>query len=626
MLSKGQKIRSTVILVVFVLCFSAIVARLFSIQVVQHDYYVARGKKIYEAREFLYPKRGCIRDRNLKVLALSEPSKIICADLEKIRDPGVTRNPELLGATLAQLLDLDANRLLRTFALKGREAVYLKRKPTEGMVDAVESLRRDRGFFKGGNGGSFLEKEEEAEFVYEGIFFDDRVKRVYPDGRLLCHVLGFVRDDPRPAKSLVRDDSHPVVGIEKSADHWLGGKVGWRMKNIDNKRRWVISAHLVEEQALEGKDVVLTIDEGIQFICEEEIGRQFQEVSCKTITAIVVSPRTGEVLAMANLPNFDPNDIEEFDLQRIANHAIEYSFEPGSAFKAITAAVALEAGVVTPTEKIDCEHGAWKAPRGPLLHDAHGYGELTFEEVVVKSSNIGMAKACGRLGPEKLHRGLRDFGFGSRTGILLPGEIQGTLRPAGSWTGYSMAEVPMGQEVAITPLQLAMGIAAIANGGVVMKPRIVKEIRDAQGTVVTRFTAQPVRRVISKETAEVMRSILRRAVSGEGTGRRADIKGYSQGGKTGTAQRALPVKDAAGRTLKWVYSDTVFNSTFCGFAPVGDPEIVIVVTLQGTIKPKHFGGTVAAPVFARIGEKVLKYLQVQPDEEEAEATSLAELN
>ncbi len=629
MLSKSHKIRSGLVLAAFILCFSLIVARLFSIQVLQHDYFVAKGKKIYETHEVIYPKRGSILDRNLKPLALSEPTKIVCADLRKIRDGRITKNPDRLASALAQLLDLDRVALRRTFALEGREAVYLKRKPSQELIDAVETLRRDRAFFGAGEPSS-SPYGGEKEFIYRGIFFDDRVKRVYPDGSLLCHLLGFVRDDPRPGKTLVRDDSYPVTGIEKSADHWLRGEVGSRMRNIDNRRRWVISANLVEKPAVNGKNVVLTIDEGIQFICEEEIRRQFEEVACKTITAIVVNPRTGEILSLANFPNFDPSNILEFDPQKISNQAIEYSFEPGSAFKAITAAIALEAGVVTAEEKVDCGLGYWKAPRGPRLHDTKGHGVLTFAEVVIKSSNIGMAKVCGRLGVEGLYRGLKNFGFGSKTGILLPGEISGTLRPPNVWTGYSLAEVPMGQEVAVTPLQLAMGLAAIANGGVLMKPLIVKEIRARQpgrgeenaGEVVTRFEPQGVRRVISEEAAETMRSILQRVVSREGTGRRADIKGYSQAGKTGTAQRALPVTDDRGR-VRWVYSHTVFNSTFCGFAPVKDPQVVILVTLQGTVKPHHYGGTVAGPVFARIGEKVLKYLHVQPDEEKAESRSLS---
>jgi len=621
-LNKSHRIRSALVLLGLFASFLTIAARLFSIQVLQHDYFVAKGKKIYETRELIYPKRGAILDRNLKLLALSEPTKVICADLRKIQEPKVTKNPHMLASVLSQILDLERDRLLGLFALQGRQAVYVKRKPTQEMIDAVERLRHDRAFFEAEATASSLRGGSEDDFVYRGVFFDNRVKRVYPDGALLCHVLGFVSDDPSPGKALVRDDSHPVAGIERTADQWLQGEVGWRMKNIDNRRRWVISAQLVEKPAVSGKNVVLTIDEAIQFICEEEIKRQFEEVPCKSITAVVVNPSTGEILAMANLPNFDPNIILEFDPQKVCNQAIEYSFEPGSSLKAVTAAIALEEGVVSLGEKVDCAHGVWRAPKGPLLHDVHGYGELTFEEVVVKSSNIGIAKVCSRLGPQRLHRGLKNFGFGSPTGILLPGETSGTLRPPNSWTGYSMAEVPMGQEVAVTPLQLTMAFAGIANGGVLMKPLIIKEVRDESGDVIARFDPQPLGRAISQETAAKMKSILRRVVSPEGTGNRADIKGYSQAGKTGTAQRALPVTDESGRIVKWVYSDTIFNSTFCGFAPVDNPQIVIVVTLQGTVKPYHFGGKVAAPVFAQIGEKVLRYLQVQPDEE-AGQTDLA---
>ncbi len=618
MLSKSQKTRSAIVLAGFVLCLSTIVARLFSIQVLEHDYYVEKGKLIYESRDIIYPKRGAIRDRNLKVLALSEPTKIICADLEKVRNPKVTRSPRRLASALARILGVDPENLYNTLTRKGPRAVYLRRKPSQETIDAVEALVRDRRFFEPGTPPASL-FEDKREFLYRGIFFDDRVRRVYPDGTLLCHVLGFVRDDPRPGKTLVRDDSHPVAGVEKAMDAHLRGKAGWRMKNIDNRRRWVISPRLEEVPCLDGKDVVLTIDENIQFVCEEEIKRQFGEVPCKTIAAIVVDPWTGELLAMANFPNFDPNNIVEFDPQKMSNQSIEYSFEPGSTFKGITAALALNSGVVTPEEEVDCGPGYWRAPNGPLLHDYTPQHKKTFEMVVVKSSNIGMAKVCGRMGAEGLYEGLKKFGIGTKTGILLPGEIPGTLRPPRAWTGYSLAEVPMGQEVAVTPLQLAMAFGAIANGGVLMKPLIVKEVRDQTGEILESFEPQPVGRAISQETAGIMRAILRKVVA-KGTGKRAEIQGYFPAGKTGTAQRALPVEDDNGRIVKWVYSDTIFNSIFCGFAPAQKPRVVILIVLQGTVKPKHFGGTVAGPVFARIGEKVLEYLQVQP-EEEPESTS-----
>jgi cell division protein FtsI (penicillin-binding protein 3) len=619
MLTKSHKIRSGLVLAGFIVCFSTIVARLFSIQVLQHDYYVERGKRIYETRELIYPKRGSILDRNLKVLALSEPTKIICADLRKIQDQEVTPSPGRLAGVLARILDLDSERLRRTFALRGRQAVYLKRKPAQEVIDAVEALRRDRGFFQGDKGSYSTDRE----FMYPGIFFDDRIRRVYPDGKLLCHVLGFVRDEPRPGKVLVRDDSYPVAGVERSAHEYLRGEMGWRMKNIDNRRRWVISPKLVEKAAVNGQDVVLTIDENIQFVCEEEIRRQFEDVPCKTITAIVVDPRSGEILALANYPDFDPNNIIDFDPEKMSNHAMEYSFEPGSTFKGVTAALALEAGVVTLEEVVDCGPGYWRAPKGPLLHDYTPQHKKTFEQVVVKSSNIGMAKVCGRLGAKGLYEGLRKFGIGRKTGIPLPGEIAGTLRPPHLWTGYSLAEVPMGQEVAVTPLQLAMAFGAIANDGVLMKPLIIKEIKDEAGQVVKSFEPQSVGRAISPKTAKTMKSVLRKVVA-QGTGKRAEIKGYSPAGKTGTAQRALPVTDESGQILRWVYSDKVFNSTFCGFAPAQNPRAVILVVLQGTIKPKHFGGTVAAPVFAAIGEKVLQYLQVQPVEEVENTPSASE--
>jgi cell division protein FtsI/penicillin-binding protein 2 len=389
---------------------------------------------------------------------------------------------------------------------------------------------------------------------------------------------------------------------------------------VDQRWREVLPDAERGEPAQDGLDVVLTIDLNIQAFVEEAIAQAVETVACDSVTVIVLRPQTGEILALANWPTFDPNGLTDATQGRTANPAIEEIFEPGSTLKPFSAALALNYGTVTLDTEFYCEHGAWHTPVGRVLHDAHAYDTLRVFDIITKSSNIGICKIAATLGnrpggppdealaKQRLEAGLRAFGFGRRTGLPLPIESPGLLRPLSAWSGYSMTSLPMGHEIGVTPLQLALAFAAIANGGNLMEPRLIACLKDKAGNVLTTFPPRVVRRVVSERAARDITQALQGVVSDQGTARRADIPGFTQAGKTGTSQKVVGGS----------YSDTCFDSTFIGFAPVPRPELVILVTMRGTVKPNHYAGTVVAPVFAAIGRDVLEYLEVPPDELDTE--------
>ncbi|MCX7934154.1 MAG: penicillin-binding protein 2, partial [Planctomycetota bacterium] len=324
--------------------------------------------------------------------------------------------------------------------------------------------------------------------------------------------------------------------------------------------------------------------------------------------AVVMSPQSGDILAWACWPTYNPNNPGAAEGRHRLNSIIATVFEPGSTFKPFIWAAALEEKAITPEMRFFCENGAWTMPNGRVLHDVHGYGELTAEMVLVKSSNIGMAKIAALLGAGRLHRWIRAFGFGEITGVSLGGELSGSVHPLSRWTSYSLGSLPMGQEITVTLLQLATAYSAIANDGLLLKPRLVKAIRDAEGGLVHEVPIAVRRRVLQTETCAVLRRILRRAVS-EGTGKAANMPEYALAGKTGTAQ--LKVNAEEYRAGLRGYSRTRYLSSFVGMAPAEEPRLVIAVAVREP-KGAYYGGTVAAPVVRDIARRALLYLGVPP--------------
>jgi cell division protein FtsI/penicillin-binding protein 2 len=603
---------------VLVLLFGGLGTRLFYIQILQHDFFTAYAEEKHLARSTLYPVRGTIFDRSgEKILAKSKRTKAIFVNPSIVGNPEMTKDAGAVISKLADILDLDeatvrARASARTGDGRFRGEVMLKRKPSDEQIEAIEAFRTDKSIFVDVPEG---DEGKTCRYRYRGIYLRDRDERVYPSETALCHVIGFMRDQSPPGLEIIRDDTNPQRGIELALDDYLRGAEGWRIKEVDKIRREVISEKMRENPAVNGYNVVLTIDLNIQFIVENEISQAAGDVEFDTCSVIVMDPATGEILAMAGFPNFDSNRIAEFRDDIIRNHPVETVYEPGSTMKPITGCIALELGAVGMDSIFYCEKGAWHARRGFTLHDAHRFEDLTFREIIEKSSNIGIAKVSLLIGEKRLHENVLRFGFNKRTGIGLREERAGFVWPLNKWSKLSIYEVPMGHELSVTSLQLANAYCTIANGGNLMKPILVKRIEDENGNLIEETKPEIVRNVLSRTTTNRMKAALTGVVSESGTARRADITGYTEAGKTGTAQKIVD-----GR-----YSHKIFDTSFVGFAPVKDPRVVILVAMNGTRKPNHYAGTVAAPVFARIGEQVLRYLEVPkdaPDEIRASASNL----
>ncbi|HEU5319304.1 MAG TPA: penicillin-binding protein 2, partial [Methylomirabilota bacterium] len=369
--------------------------------------------------------------------------------------------------------------------------------------------------------------------------------------------------------------------------------------HIDARRRPV--GH-TEKPSTDGHTVVLTLDESLQYAAERELERAVAETGSVSGTVLVLEPRTGEVLAMANRPGFNPNRFSAYSSARWRNRAVSDAYEPGSAFKIITAAAALQEKVVEPDEVIDCGHGAIDVA-GTVINDHAVFDQLTFRDVMAKSSDVGVIRVAQRLGRESFHRYIRDFGFGEPTGVDLPGESGGLLRPTARWSALSLPSLSFGQEVGVTPLQMAVAVAAVANGGYLMRPYVVRQVEDADGRVVRAAAPVAVRRVLEPATIDVLTRLLRGVVE-HGTGAHAAIPGYVVAGKTGTAQKV----DASGR-----YSMIDHVASFVGYVPAQRPALVVLAALDSPRGPRNQGGDVAAPLFARVAEHALRQLGIPAD-------------
>jgi cell division protein FtsI (penicillin-binding protein 3) len=505
----------------------------------------------------LYPQRGDIYDRNKRKLACSLKVNSLYAV------PPQFNSSEDTIAKLAGILGLD-EAFIRARVNRPKMFVWLKRKITDEQTEKIKSLG------------------------IKGLGFIKESKRFYPNENLASHILGIVDIDNRG-----------LEGIELAYDRYLKGEVGWKEIVRDAKGRELASENIRSLPPCNGYDVVLTIDEIIQHITEKALEKSYTKYKAKGAIAIVMDPYDGGILAMANRPTFDPNDFRRSKEDARRNRAVTDCFEPGSSFKIVTASAALNEGVVSFEDVFFCENGAWRI-RGHLLHDHKPHGNMTFKQVIEKSSNIGTVKVALLLSEKNFYKYITKFGFGSDTGIDLPGEISGLIRPPSRWSKFSISSIPMGQEIAVTAIQMAGAVSVVANGGTYYSPMIASEVRDAKGEVIESFRPRSLRRVISEETAVKLRKLMQGVVE-NGTGKRAKAKNYTTAGKTGTAQKVEP----SGR-----YSHSKFFSSFVGFAPVESPRIVVCVFVDEP-RPVYYGGTVAAPVFREIVEATLKYLELE---------------
>jgi len=549
--------RQIFVFLFFLLSLTILLIRLFYLQGIKHSFYYKIANEEHIVSVELQPKRGTIFDRNMRVLAVNLNRISVYANPREIKDK--TKAVKIISTVLGVNADFVTKRLSRN---KG--FVWIKRKVTNKEAAALK------------------------KFNLAGVGFIDESKRFYPNAASACHLIGSVNIDNKGQE-----------GLEALYDEYLKGQEGFLVSTQDAKRKLL---HSYREDFLapkNGYNLVLTIDEVIQNIAERELYKMYSKYKAKGATIVVMDPKNGDILALANFPNFDLNNPAKRQADSVRNRAINDFFEPGSVFKVVTASAILNENAVGLNDKFDCENGAWKVGKR-TLHDHRPHGIMTFREVIEMSSNIGTVKAAGILGSEKMGKYMKLFGFYERTGIDLPGEVLGMNRPSSRWTSTSMLAIPMGQEVTATAIQLASAISVIADNGFLVRPRIVKRIENESGEVIKEFQPQVKRKVISPTTAYRMRVLLMGAVE-SGTGKKAKVEDFSTGGKTGTAQKVEP---------HGVYSHDKFMASFIGFAPVGKPAIAMAVCVDEP-HPVYFGGDVSAPVFKNVVNESLKYLNIK---------------
>ncbi|MBI2441530.1 MAG: penicillin-binding protein 2 [Lentisphaerae bacterium] len=530
-----------------------------------------RSLRIVSTRQFresLTVSRGKILDRNGNILAMDLVKKELCANPAVICS---NRNAQSVAAGISHILNVEPRLVLEQINRPERRFAYVA------------------GF------GHVLEPDQ-AEAIaaarFAGVFLRDAMARSYPQGNGLCHVLGYVN---------LEAERYGCAGVEQRWDRYLRGVPGLLVSELDGRRHEIYDRRQVEIEPHPGADVFLTIDQYIQHIVERALAEAVRQNQATAAWAIVQRVRTGEILAMANIPSFDPGAFRQAAPESMRNRCIANIYEPGSTFKVAIVAAALNEKAVAPEQIFDCETGAWSFQRR-VLHDFHPYGKLSVADIIKKSSNIGAAKVALQLDAARLYAYLRSFGIGERTGIELPGEEVGMLYPVARWTDLSPTRIAIGHEVAVTALQMLGVLACIANDGLRMKPYIVQRVTDADGQILFQHSPVAFGRPIRADTARLMKNMLLRVTEEGGTGTRARVAGYTVGGKTGTAQKAV----------RGGYSDTLNMSSFMGFIPAEDPQLAIIVVLDEPRNDVRTGGYVAGPVFREIAEQAVRYLDIAP--------------
>jgi cell division protein FtsI (penicillin-binding protein 3) len=547
---------------ILVLWAGAICLRLVYLQIFRYGDFEQRAQRQQQRTEEVAAKRGIIYDRAGRELAMSisvDSAFAVPADI-----------PDLAGtlSLIARITKADPRELLAK-CQAARSFCWVARKADAETADRIRAMN------------------------LRGIYFQKESKRFYPKRDLAAQVLGYVGMD-----------DEGLSGIERAHDDDLRGKPGRMLISVDARRKWFGS---VEKQPDPGENVVLTIDEKIQYIAERELETAMQQTHAETGTVVVQNPKTGEILALANRPTFNPNLARDITPQKLKDHAVSDVYEPGSTFKVVTIAAALEEKLTRPEEMFDCQMGSIVI-NGMRIRDSKPHGVISVADVLAVSSDVGAIKIALRLGEERFYKYIRAFGFGQQTGIELPGETRGMTKPLNRWSKVSIGAISMGQEIGITPLQLVSMISTIANDGVWTAPRIIAGTTAPQGTPqMVAFHPGAQRRVISPMTAALMKRMMQGVILAQhSTGKAARLEGYSAAGKTGTGQKIDPATHA--------YSRTKYVASFAGFAPVNDPAVTVAVILDSPVG-LHQGGQVSAPVFQRVAQQVLEYLHTPHDVE-----------
>jgi len=539
---------------------TAVLGRVAYLQLFRHSEYMARASRQQRRVIEITPKRGAIYDRKMKALAMSMPVQSAFAVPSEVKD--VAMASRLLSGVLAT-----PQEEIRAKLEAGGTFVWIRRKLPPEKAEAVKSLN------------------------LKGVYFQEENQRYYPKRDLAAHVVGFVDVDEKG-----------LGGIEHEYDNVIRGQGEKIVVMADAKQRWFDGG---EAQRDRGTSVVLTLDEKVQYIAERELATAIEKTHAVAGTVIVQDPNTGALLALANWPKFNPNAAADAPAEARMNRAISAIYEPGSTFKLVTLAAAFDQNLIRPEERFDCENGSLVVS-GRRIHDHKAYGILTVSEILANSSDVGAMKIALRLGAPKFYDYIRGFGFGTPTGVDLPGESRGLVERLQHWMPVSIGAISMGQEIGVTPLQMVTAVSSVANGGLLYKPHAVQQMTRGEQIVVLDGPSAPAepRRVIRPETAATLRHLMEGVIL-NGTGKAARLDGWTAGGKTGTAQKIDP---ATGR-----YSRTNVIASFTGFAPINNPAVTILVSLDSPGGYPHGGGDVAAPVFKRIAEQVLSYLDVPRD-------------
>jgi cell division protein FtsI (penicillin-binding protein 3) len=547
--------RAVILSTAIVFGFALVALRLADLMLINHERLARKAGQQYVGKRSVQVYRGGIYDRRGREWAVNLDV------LSAYFNPFEADSPALAAAALSGVTDADCESLLERFS-SGRSFVWVKRKLSTGAVRELKAL---------GLGG---------------LGFLPEVKRAYPKGVLASHVVGFVGVD-----------NQPLGGVELKYDGSLRGRAEKVAYSRDAAGR-ALSGGLDLERR--GNSVILTIDEGLQYILEKQLDAAMSQWRSVSVSAVMMNPFSGEILAMANRPTYDPNAPAAARVETRRNRTITDTYEPGSTFKLITAAAALEEGLVDVSTEFDCSKGFIRVGR-KTIWDTHNSGVITFKEVIQTSSNVGTIMVGQMLEAGKFHDYIRRFGFGEKTGIDLPGESRGAVMPPGEWSESAMASMSVGYSVGVTPLQVLRAYSVVANGGLMVRPHVVREVISPVGDSIYRFNPDGLERVISRGTADTLRGILVSVTNEGGTASGAAVDGNLVAGKTGTARL---IDSATGE-----YSTEKYSSSFVGFVPADRPKVAVIVVVFEP-KEEFFGGIVAAPVFREIAEKTLAYLNV----------------
>ena len=565
------KVQSNIRWLVIFLLFGimVVIGRYAWLQLVQGSELAERMRSQVGQDYLIQSPRGAIIDRNGRELAVSTMTKSLFVD------PNHVENPEELAADLAPLTGKTEEEILEDIRVGGGFS-WVKRRMEQSEYEAIRTLIREKGYAN-------------------CLGFRDEAKRYYPNDVLAANVIGFVGTDDKG-----------LDGVEQALDKYIKGEVTESFLYTDRQDRPILDSIFVKHgyQGDRCKTIQLTIDSAIQFIVEQELDRAMAENSPMSITCIVMDPKTGEILAMGSRPSYNPNRFWDYDPEIWKNLSVSFIYEPGSTFKAVVAGAALQEGVVTPNQ-IFVDPG-YVMVSGKKIQNWNGesFGTVTFTDVIKNSLNTGFALVGLDLGGEKLTEYAKKFGFGEITGIELPGEEPGILFDPNYMVDSDMATMAIGQSIAVTPLQLVTAMSAIANDGVLLKPHIVKTIKNANGSTFSETRVEEIRRVLESATDKTLVSLLEQVVESGGGGK-ARVKGYRIAGKTGTAQKIRD--DGIG------YQEGRYIASFCGFAPVENPQLALLVMIDdpyGTF----YGGQVAAPVAGRIFSQIFRYMRIEPSD------------